>query len=93
MTVPVPRDASGTEASSVQVTLIRLEAKVDVALTKQSATLETHTSDLADHETRLRAVEAKPTVSPRQLWSTVCAGVGVLAALAPLVGHLYSTTP
>jgi hypothetical protein len=65
---------------------IRLEAKVDVALTQHAGRLDTHAADLADHEARLRQVEQRKTVSPWQLWLAITGGVGTLAALVGLVG-------
>ena len=52
------------EDSDTRVTtmLIRLEAKLDVALAQHGAKLETHGQELVDHETRIRAVEGRPVV-------------------------------
>jgi hypothetical protein len=94
----VPPAASGapqvviadTASSNVPVMLSRLEAKLDVALAHQGAKLDSHDATLDDHETRLRTVEARPTVSPRVLWATVASGVGVLAALFPILERFYT---
>lgn len=90
-TVPSPR--IGPDTDSVPVTLARLEGKVDAALAQQGVTIAGHAVDIADHETRLRAVEAKPTVSPRTLWSVVVGAVGVLATISPLLERLYAASP
>lgn len=88
--VPQPR----TEPTdSVQVTLARLEGKVDVAIAQQGAAIANQATTIADHETRIRTVEAKPTVSPRALWSGVCGSAGLLAVILPLIERLYSLHP
>lgn len=43
---------------------IRLEAKVDVALTRQGDRLDRHGETLDDHEHRLRVVENSPNPDP-----------------------------
>jgi hypothetical protein len=43
----------------------------------------------ADHEARLRVQEAKPTISPRALWTFAIGAVGALGAVIPLVTHSY----
>lgn len=76
-------------APEVQLFLARLEAKLDVALAQHGAKLDEHSRDLADHEQRLRVQEAKPTVSPRALWTFALGAVGALGALVPLISHVY----
>lgn len=61
---------------------IRLEGKVDLAIAQQGSRLDTHAEDIADHEKRLRALEARRTVSPSQLWSTVVSVITVLGGIA-----------
>lgn len=89
----VPTQRSPEAADSVPVTLARLEGKVDAALAQQGVTIAGHAADIADHETRLRAVEVKPTVSPRQLWTVIGSAVAVFATLSPLLERLYSIQP
>lgn len=77
------QDTPGTQASLIVLT--RLEAKVDVALERHSNTLAGHTADLLDHETRLRAIEARSTVTPTALWTTVLGAItaaGILLSIA-----------
>lgn len=74
-----PEDLS--DAAAVLVALTRLEAKIDVALARQAASIDKHADQLADHETRLRELEATPTVSPRTLWTTVASIIAAAAAL------------
>lgn len=45
---------------------------------------------ILDHESRLRAVEKQPTVSPKQLGATVLAVLGALGALAPFLDRFYA---
>lgn len=93
-------------AHSLDLTLARLEAKVDVALAQHGAKIDAHASELGelrqrvqrvedrpiasvegviDHEHRLRVVEARDTVTLRQLLAGVAAAVataGVLVTIA-----------
>ena len=41
-----------------------------------------------DHEQRLRVVEARPTVSPRSVWSAIGVLAAVIATLTPLINML-----
>lgn len=75
---PTPADP----VTALLVAFTRLEAKVDVALGDHAARLDSQARDVADHETRLRAIEARPTVTPTGLWTTV---LGVLTAAGVLV--------
>lgn len=95
MSVPAPRAGTpdNPESSSVPVMFARLEAKLDVALAQQGAAIDDHDKAIDDHETRLRLVEARPTVSPRALWSAVAGAAGLFAALSPLLERLYSLHP
>lgn len=67
---------------------VRLEAKVDVALAQHGSRLDTHASNLADHETRLRVQEARRTVSPTGLWSAVLGGVSGAAAVVAVITNV-----
>lgn len=55
-----PSPAGGGLDAAVLVAFARLEAKVDVALAQHGARIEAHASDIADHERRIRSVEARP---------------------------------
>lgn len=103
MTVPTQRDAAGPD-TAVQVILARLEGKVDAALARQTAQLEGHDREIADHETRIRTVEAKvpenaqerlqavesrSAVSWKQLWSVVGGIAAVMTALQPYLNSLH----
>ena len=82
VSVQVTQPVQATDSSPTWA--IRLEAKVDVALAQHGARLDNHTADLADHETRIREVEQRKTVSPTALWTAVLGGLsgaGVLVAI------------
>lgn len=64
---------------------IRMEAKIDVALTQHTARLDNHAADIADHEARIREQEARKTVSPWQLWAAVSSAVAVAGGVLTLV--------
>ena len=86
----IPTVAVTTTDAGVAVTLARMEAKIDVVLAQHEAKIEQHSDNLQDHEERLRALEAKPTVSPRVLWTTVASIIAAVATVAPLLSRLYS---
>lgn len=60
--VTVVTPPTGDSGESVLVAFARLEGKVDVVLTRHDARLESLEADRTDHEARIRAVEARPTV-------------------------------
>lgn len=93
MSTVVPPPRTGPDTDSVPVMIARLEGKVDVALAQHGATISIHDADIADHETRLRVVEAKSTVSARQLWGAVCSAAGLIALAAPFLERLYALHP
>ena len=83
-----PQQVASSDAALL-LAFTRLEAKVDVALTQHSADLKDLSRDRDDHETRLRALEGRPTVSPKALWTTVASILGVvLPAVALLMSFL-----
>lgn len=65
--------------------VMRLETKVDVALAQHGADIKAQGKDIEDHESRLRVLELRPTVSPRVLWTTVASAAGLVLASMPLV--------
>ena len=71
------------------VAFTRMEAKVDVALAQHGADIRVAIAQGADHETRIRAIELTPTVSPRVLWASVVSGAGLVLAALPLVQTIY----
>lgn len=77
-TTPDPNIA-GTD---LLIALTRLEAKVDVVLAQHGADLRAHGQDLADHEARLRTLEATPTVSPKTLWAVTSTALTLILGVA-----------
>lgn len=67
-------DDHSTMEQQLLVAVTRLEAKIDTLLIQQS-----------DHENRLRALEAKSTVSPKQLWTTLVSAISVLVPLLTFI--------
>lgn len=57
--------------------LVRLETKLDQALSGHS-----------DHEARLRAQEARKTVSPRDLWTGLTGAAAAGAAIASIINAI-----
>lgn len=91
MPEPVLVDARADPA--VVLAVARVEAKIDVVLAQHEAKLEAHAHDLADHETRLRSLESRATVSPRALWTTVSGAAVLLVTLSPVLTRLLGATP
>ncbi|GAA2843942.1 hypothetical protein Acy02nite_68540 [Actinoplanes cyaneus] len=88
MTSAIPPPDEG--GAAVLIALARLEGKVDAALATQGAQLAEHGRRLDDHEPRLRAVENRPTVSPRAMWTALGTLAAIVAALTPLVSRLFA---
>lgn len=77
--MPVTPDGSETPMEAqLLVAVTRLETKIDALLAQSS-----------DHEARLRALESKPTISPRQLWTTIVSACSVIIPLAGLLASLF----
>jgi len=70
---PPPSD----DAALVQV-LTRLEVKLDTSLARGD-----------DHELRLRVVESRKTVSPRDLWAGIGTAIAAGAALASIIRAIF----
>lgn len=73
-----------TEGTSLLVSLTRMEGKLDNVLGKHEALA----GSVDDHETRLRAIEAKSTVSPLGLWTVVLGSLTGFAALLTIYANL-----
>jgi len=80
--------SEATDQSTIIIALTRMEAKMDVALAQHGARLDSAESNLADHETRIRVIEAKPTVSPGKLWTAVTGGAALVLASIPLMDRV-----
>lgn len=90
MTATPPEPVVGASGEVVPAWAIRMEAKIDVALTQHTARLDNHAQDIADHEARLREVEQRKTVSPWQLWLAISGGIGALGAVIAVVVSLLT---
>ncbi|WGH21371.1 membrane protein [Arthrobacter phage Emotion] len=86
---PITAAPGGDNTAALLVGLTRLEAKVDVALAQHGADIQNHKSAINDHEARIRVLEAKPSVSPRVLWTTVTSGVMLVLAAGPIIARLF----
>lgn len=76
------------EVETVPGWAIRLEAKVDVALARLADQAERHGGDLDDHETRLRALESTPNVTPKGLAATLALTVTALGGFVAFIDRL-----
>jgi hypothetical protein len=85
-TDPTP---SKTE-TDLLIAFTRLEGKVDVALAQHGADIAVHGREIKDHETRLRALENTPTVSPRTLWTVVASAAGLVLAAMPVLERIFA---
>lgn len=81
--------ASTAAETSLLIAFTRLEGKVDVALAQHGADIKAHSEDLADHEARLRVLEATPTVSPKTLWTAVVSASGIVFSALTLIDRFY----
>lgn len=61
--------------------LVRIETKLDIVV-------GSHGAQLTDHETRIRAQEARKTVSPRDLWLAVSGAIATSWILFQFVGAI-----
>lgn len=73
---------SASEVSDVRVTLARFETKLDLVIGQ-------HGTRLDDHEGRLRAVEARPTVTPKGLVAAIASTVAILGGSVAFLDRLY----
>jgi hypothetical protein len=83
---------AGTDPSVV-LAVARVEAKIDVVLAQHETKIQAHGDELADHESRLRVLESRATVSPRALWTTVSGAAVLLVTLSPVLTRLLGASP
>lgn len=81
-------DPNSKTDTELLIAFTRLEGKVDVALAQHGADIAVHGREIRDHETRLRALENTPTVSPRTLWTTVASAAGLAIAATPVIQQI-----
>lgn len=67
----------------VRVMLARFETKLDLVLGQ-------HRTELTDHETRLRVVEERKSVTPAQMLATSVGIVAVLGGGMTILDRLYA---
>lgn len=72
------------ETRDLLIAFTRMEAKVDIALAQHGAKLDEIAKDVTDHETRVRVIEGRSTVSPTGLWTTVLGAITAFGLLATL---------
>lgn len=58
---------------------------VDVRLARIELMLTTYLSSSSDHETRIRSLESRGTVSGKQMWSGLVGCAGLMAAVGAVV--------
>jgi len=76
----------GAQVESHAQQLARLEAKVGKIEDRPVAAPE----GIIDHEYRLRELEARPYISPRQLGAWIVGTSATVAAVAPFLERLYT---
>lgn len=70
-------------AESIEVHLARIEGKLDV--------VDAKLAPIADHEARLRVLEAQPApLTAQKLWSVVVAGSSTVAALSGVLAFFIT---
>lgn len=75
--MPLRTEPLVSEDAALVKVLTRLETKLDGALSRAD-----------DHEARLRAVERRRTVAPRDLWLGLTGAVTAGAALSSIIANL-----
>lgn len=96
-----PPAIAGDGGDDLRVMIARLEGKVDAALAGTGAVVAEHARRIdaleaqrSADDARLRAVEQRPTVSPRAMLAAtataVTATAALVTALAPFIDRLYS---
>lgn len=69
----------------IHVATIRLDTKVDNLGLEIRHLRDEHKDDHADHETRIRTLESKPTVSPATVWKVVGVVLTITSILVTVV--------
>lgn len=73
---------AGQDATEIRVLLARFETKLDIVLGQ-------HDTRLNDHETRLRTVEERKTVSPSALLASSATVVALVGGTLTFLDRLY----
>lgn len=82
-----PAEREHSDFEEIKIGLAQINGKIDVLATQFTAEREAR----KDHEARIRALEARPTISPKQLASTLALAVGALGALWAFISDLIPT--
>jgi len=87
----------GDSATTVLIMLARVEGKLDVVAAQHGAQLTEHTRRIDDQERRsdglddrVRALEIRPTVSPRQMLGAAVGVAAIVGVVSPFLDRLYS---
>ena len=80
----MPDDEDQRESRDLLIAFTRMEAKVDIALAQHGAKLDEIVKDVTDHETRVRVIEGRSTVTPMGLWSAVLGAITAFGLLTTL---------
>lgn len=82
LTVDAKNMGNAQDSTEIRVLLARFETKLDLVLGQHSATL-------GDHETRLRSVEDRKTVSPSTLLASSATVVALIGGTLAVLDRLY----
>lgn len=74
-----------SDETEVRVILARLEGKLDANLAAHGGDIATLKANDADKEIRMRAQEARRTVSPQQLWAGIASAIGSAVGIASII--------
>lgn len=77
------------DETSIQVTLARLEGKLDVSLATHGSEINQLKEDNNDKEKRLRVIEARSTISVGQLWAGLLGTVTVASGVAAFIRSFW----
>jgi hypothetical protein len=75
-------EPNAQDATEVRVMLARFETKLDIVLGQHSATLK-------DHESRLRVVEDRKTVSPTALLASSATVIALIGGVFTILDRVY----
>lgn len=72
-------------SETLRVALARIEGKVDTIMAQISTRVTATEDGLKDHETRLRAVEQRPVLSPKHVYAAAGLLFGAISAVATII--------
>lgn len=77
------------DETSIQVTLARLEGKLDVSLATHGSEIGQLKEGDADKEKRIRVLESRSTVTVAQLWAGLIGVVTVATGLTTFIKNVF----